>query len=50
MIVETMSYEEIAREYDKIHDSIFSRSKERIDCQGMRGYLVKHKYEVNVWG
>ena len=22
MIVETMSYEEIAREYDKIHDSI----------------------------
>lgn len=26
MIVETMSYEEIAREYDKIHDSIFPRS------------------------
>ena len=49
MIVETMSYEEIAREYDKIHDSIFPRSKERIDCQGMRRYLFKHKNEENVW-
>ena len=49
MIVETMSYEEIAREYDKIHDSIFPRSKERIDCQGMRRYLLKHKNEENVW-
>ena len=49
MIVETMNYEEIAREYDKIHDSIFPRSKERIDCQGMRRYLLKHKNEENVW-
>ena len=50
MIVETMTFEEIVKEYEKIHNSIYPvRVKDRIDYQGMRRYFIKNKNEENVW-
>ena len=49
MIVETMTFEEIVKEYEKIHNSIYPvRVKDRIDYQGMRRYFIKNKNEENV--
>jgi hypothetical protein len=44
-----MTYEEIAKEYDKIHRSTLPRVKGKMDCNAMRRYLIKHKDVENVW-
>lgn len=53
MIVESMTYEEICREYNRIHDIYFPRvqSKMRKDgalCSDIRRLMIKHKSLKNV--
>lgn len=49
MIVETMSFEEIIRVYDRIHSSMEERIKDRVDCNKIRRYFIKNKRVENVW-
>lgn len=53
MIVESMTYEEICREYNRIHDIYFPRIKSRMNpdgsnCAKIRRYMLKHKSLQNV--
>lgn len=53
MIVESMTYEEICREYNRIHDIYYPRvqSKLRKDgelCSKIRRFMIKHKALKNV--
>lgn len=53
MIVESMTYEEICREFNRIHAEYFPRIKSRmrpdgIDCAKIRRYMLKHKSLQNV--
>lgn len=53
MIVESMTYEEICREYNRIHAKYFPRVTEKMRKDGpvaakMRRYLLKHKSLQNV--
>lgn len=53
MIVESMSYEEICREYDKIHVTYFPRVQSKLDkygeaCSKIRRFLLKHRTWENV--
>ena len=53
MIVESMSYEDICREFDNIHREYFPRVQDRmqkdgIDCSKIRRFMLKHKSWKNV--
>ena len=53
MIVETMTYEEICREFDKIHDKYFEQLKDRLKPESraisqIRRYMLKHKTATDV--
>ena len=53
MIVESMSYEELCREFDKIHREFFPRFQKRMErdgaeCAKIRRFMLKHKSWQNV--
>lgn len=53
MIVETMTYEEICREYDRIHDIYYSKVKKRLDWDSpeinkIKRYVRKKGKEENL--
>lgn len=53
MIVESMTYADICREFYRIHDKYFPRIKSRMNpdgtyCAKMRRYMLKHKSVQNV--
>lgn len=53
MIVESMTYEEICREFNRIHAEYFPRIQSRMrpdgtDCSKIRRYMLKHKSLKNV--
>lgn len=53
MIVESMSYEDLCREFDKIHREFFPRIQKRMErdgaeCAKIRRFMLKHKSWQNV--
>lgn len=55
MIVETMTYEELCHEYDRIHNEFYPRVEERLsvgadDYKQIRRYMIKHRTQQNVLG
>lgn len=55
MIVETMTYEELCLEYDRIHKEFYPRVERRLsdgadDYKQIRRYMIQHKTQQNVLG
>lgn len=49
MIVESMTYDEIACKYNEIYEKVEPRYMAKADCNKMRRFLVKNKKAENVW-
>ena len=55
MIVDTMSYKELCREYDRIHEKYYLRAEKRLSIGGddynlIRRYMIKHRTQQDVLG
>lgn len=53
MIIESMTYEELCREFDKVHREFFPRVQERMkrdsaECSKIRRFMLKHKTWKNI--